>query len=81
MEGEDLNQSLYDILQKHKITLGKSIRTLEVVYANAQEASLLNIKKGEALLLFTDKHQDEKETIVCIKTSVLYRTIKILSLK
>ena len=57
---EDLNQSLYDILQKHKITLGRSIRTLEVVYANAQEASLLNIKKGEALLLFTDKHQDEK---------------------
>ena len=60
LEGEDLNRSLYDILQKHKITLGKSIRTLEVVYANAQEASLLNIKKGEALLLFTDKHQDEK---------------------
>lgn len=60
LEGEDLNQSLYDILQKHKITLGKSIRTLEVVYANAQEASLLNIKKGEALLLFTDKHKDEK---------------------
>ena len=51
---------MYDILQKQKITLGKSIRTLEVVYANAQEASLLNIKKGEALLLFTDKHQDEK---------------------
>ena len=45
LEGEDLNRSLYDILQKHKITLGKSIRTLEVVYANAQEASLLNIKK------------------------------------
>lgn len=59
LESEDLENSLYDVLQKHKITLGKSIRTLEVVYANSQEANLLNIKKGEALLLFTDKHHDE----------------------
>lgn len=59
LEEEDLSGSLYDILQKHKIVLGKSIRTLEVTYANQQEASLLQIKKGEALLLFTDKHQDE----------------------
>ena len=59
LEQENLSGSLYDILQKHKIILGKSIRTLEVVYANAQEANLLNLKKGDALLLFTDKHQDE----------------------
>ncbi|MCR4746114.1 MAG: GntR family transcriptional regulator [Lachnospiraceae bacterium] len=60
LEKEDLTKSLYDVLRKHKIVLGKSIRTLEVVYANAQEAELLKIKKGEALLLFMDKHRDEK---------------------
>lgn len=59
LENEDLSGSLYDILKKHGASVGKSTRTLEVCHANQQEAALLNIKKGDALLLFTDKHMDE----------------------
>ncbi len=62
LEKEDLSGSLYEILKKHGIKLGKSIRTLEVCYADQQEAIALNVKKGDALLLFTDmlKSQEEK---------------------
>ncbi len=70
LEQESLDGSLYDILQKHKIFLGKSIRTLEVVYANSQEANLLKLKKGDALLLFTDKHQDENGSPLFISKQV-----------
>ena len=76
---EDLNRSLCDILQKHKITLEASI-TLEVVYANAPGSKFVEYKK-EACYLLLQINIKMKETIVCIKTSVLYRTIKILSLK
>lgn len=60
LENEDLNNSLFDVLQKHKISLAKSIRTLEVTHANSYEASLLKVETGDALLLFIDKHQDEE---------------------
>lgn len=70
LETEDMNQSLYDILQKHKISVEKGIRTLEVVNANSQEANLLKIKKGDALLLFTDKHYDEKGNPLFISKQV-----------
>ncbi|WP_050641456.1 MULTISPECIES: GntR family transcriptional regulator [Clostridia] len=59
LEKEDLSQSLFDILRKHKIEMGNSIRTLEVGYANSHEASLLKVKTGDALLLFTDRHHEE----------------------
>lgn len=70
LEKEKLNQSLYDVLQKHKISIGKGIRTLEVVQANSQEANLLNIKKGDSLLLFTDKHHDENGNPLFISKQV-----------
>lgn len=70
LEKENLNQSLYDVLQKHKISVGKGIRTLEVVQANSQEANLLNIKKGDSLLLFTDKHHDENGNPLFISKQV-----------
>lgn len=62
LEKEDLSGSLYEILIKHGIKMGKSIRTLEVCYADQQEAMELGVKKGNALLLFTDmlKSQEEK---------------------
>ncbi|MCD8169826.1 MAG: GntR family transcriptional regulator [Clostridiales bacterium] len=58
LEREDLSQSLFEILQKHKIRLGGHIRILEVCYANSSDAGILGVKPGAALLLFTDKHED-----------------------
>lgn len=50
---EDLeNQSLYEILNdKYGITRAKSKRTIEIITASEEEASLLAISKGEPLLL------------------------------
>lgn len=59
LENENLSGSLYEILKKHKINLGKSASTLEVCYADAYEARLLSIETGDALLLFTDKYKNQ----------------------
>lgn len=50
---EDLeNQSLYEILnEKYGIARAKSKRTIEIITASEEEASLLAISKGEPLLL------------------------------
>lgn len=67
---EDLTSSLYDIYKKHGMQFGKSTRTLEVCYAGQQEAMLLNVKKGSALLLFTDMVMDDKEKPIYISRQI-----------
>lgn len=67
---EDLTGSLYDIYRRHGIQFGKSIRTLEVCYAGQQEALQLNVKKGEALLLFTDMVMDRDEKPLYISRQI-----------
>ena len=60
LENEDLSGDLYEILIRHDVKRGKSLKTLEVCYADPQEAMMLNIKKGDALLLFTDMVMDQE---------------------
>ena len=49
--GENLNDtSLYDVLQNHNIIFDHSDKTLDIVFASAQEAKILGISKGYPLL-------------------------------
>ena len=62
--GEDLNDSsLYEILRKHNIILDHSRKTLDIVFANAQEAKSLNISKGYPLLRISSTIHDVDNTI------------------
>lgn len=62
--GEDLNDSsLYEILRKHNIILDHSRKTLDIVFANAQEAKTLNISKGYPLLRISSTIHDVDNTI------------------
>ena len=62
--GEDLNDSsLYEILRKHNIILDHSRKTLDIVFANAQEAKSLNISKGYPLLRISSIIHDVDNTI------------------
>lgn len=67
---EDLTGSLYDIYKMHGIKFGKSTRTLEICYAGQREATLLNVKKGSALLLFTDMVMDHEEKPIYISKQI-----------
>ena len=58
LDHEDLSGSLFEILERHGITLGSNERTLQVCFANAYEADCLNVEEGAALLLFIDKRCD-----------------------
>lgn len=69
---EDLSDSLYEIYRNHGIEFGENIRTLEVAYADQQEAALLNIKKGDALLLFTDMVKDCEGNPLYISKQIYY---------
>jgi GntR family transcriptional regulator len=62
--GEYLNDSsLYEILRKHNIILDHSRKTLDIVFANAQEAKSLNISKGYPLLRISSTIHDVDNTI------------------
>ncbi len=52
--GEDLERSLYTILGEHGIQAAGGKRRVSVCYATAEEAELLGVKKGSALLLMKD---------------------------
>lgn len=58
---EDLSQSLFGILQKHKYQFWATERTVEICYPTAEECSYLEIKSGTPLLLFRDTHHDLKD--------------------
>ena len=48
---ENLNDtSLYDVLQNHNIIFDHSDKTLDIVFASAQESKILGISKGYPLL-------------------------------
>ena len=66
LEREDLSQSLFEILQKHKIRLGEHIRILEVCYANSSDAGIVGVKPGTALMMIPDKYGDSGVTHICI---------------
>lgn len=47
---EDLESSLYDILADHGIRIGNSEKTLGICYASKEQAEMLNVSEGEALI-------------------------------
>ena len=55
---ENLNDSLFSILQKHNISVISKGRYLDVCKATKEEADLFGIKPGSSLLLFTDEQLD-----------------------
>lgn len=70
---EDLSGSLFKVLKKHGIIVSNSSRTLEIAYATADEASLLDIKKNAPVLLFRDYQSDENKKPIFISQQ-LYNT-------
>ena len=56
--GEDLNTSIYAILQKHNIFMESGIKTIGICNANEQEKELLKVDLGQALLLIKDVSYD-----------------------
>lgn len=56
---EDLtNASLYEVLKRHDIVFTRSIKALEIVFANYQQSKYLNIPKGHPLLSITSTVAD-----------------------
>ena len=51
----NLEGSLFEVLNAHKVALGHNRRTIEVCYATKLEAMHLGVKEGSALLLFVDR--------------------------
>lgn len=62
--GESLNdKSLYELIQRKKnIVFTKSMKTLDIVYANAQESRLLGVAKGYPLLRIESVAEDATGT-------------------
>ena len=58
---EDLTQSLFGILAKHRIAVCRGDKTINVCYANHEEASLLAVPSGEAMLLTHDTVYDQDD--------------------
>ncbi len=57
---EDLERSLYAILEDHGIRIGNGEKTLGICYATKEQAELLNVNEGEALILMQDLVYDTK---------------------
>lgn len=57
---EDLTQSLYGILHKHGIYPTMAKKKIDICYATAEEAKLLDIKPKKALFLCTDFVNDQE---------------------
>ncbi|MDY3918335.1 MAG: GntR family transcriptional regulator [Candidatus Limivivens sp.] len=52
--GEDLEGSLYEILEKHGIYASAGRRKLSICYANREESELLQVSENDALLMMKD---------------------------
>lgn len=57
---EDLERSLYEILAEHGVEIRNCEKTLGICYANKEQAALLNVNEGEALILMQDLAYDTK---------------------
>jgi len=55
---ENLNNSLFAVLQKHDFEFTVRSRTLEICFPSLEEATLLDISTSVPLLLFQDVHND-----------------------
>ena len=51
---EDLEGSLYKVLAAHGVQIGNSEKTLGICYATREQAQLLSVAEGEALLQMQD---------------------------
>lgn len=51
---EDLEGSLYEVLAQHGVQVGNSEKTLGICYATREQAQLLAVTEGEALLQMQD---------------------------
>lgn len=56
---ENLEGSLFDVLEKHGISIENRHRSLEICYATKDEANLLNVEKNKPLILFRDEQFDQ----------------------
>ena len=56
---EDLEGSLFEVLEKHGISIENRHRSLEICYATKDEASLLEVEKNKPLILFRDEQFDQ----------------------
>ncbi len=56
---EDLDGSLFEILEKHGISIENRHRSLEICYATKDEANLLKVEKNKPLILFRDEQIDQ----------------------
>lgn len=69
---EDLNTSLYKVLrEKHGIHPAAGTKTFEICYALPEEAGLLGIPRGSALMLVEDRVFDDKGKPLYITKQVL----------
>lgn len=66
LQEEDLAQSFKEIMMKHKRELHRQSRTVHAYPASQQEAGLLQIDKGDSLLLLTTGYTDESGMPACI---------------
>ncbi len=70
LQEEDLAQPLPHIMRKHRTEVTPYRQSLEIIYANQQEAALLQIDKGEALVLFMSQYMGEDGLPACISRQV-----------
>ena len=70
--GEDLERSLYSILEEHGIQAYWGKRRVSICYASAEEAEILGVKKGAALLLMKDICLSQEGEIIHSCKSLIY---------
>ena len=70
--GEDLERSLYSILEEHGIQAYGGKRRVSICYASAEEAEILGVKKGAALLLMKDICLSQEGEIIHSCKSLIY---------
>lgn len=64
LEEKDLNGSLYAILQNdYQITSFNGTKTVEICYASPDEANLLKVSRGSALMLIEDRVYNEQSPL------------------
>lgn len=52
--GENMDGSLYEILEEHGIFVAEGKRKITICFATKEEAELLNVKENDALLMMKD---------------------------
>ena len=70
--GENLERSLYEILEEHGFKAVGGKRKVSVCYASAEEAELLGIREGTALLLMKDIGANPEGQIIHTCKSLIY---------